>query len=135
MLDIPELNKALRVAPKTIKLSVKRLIQAKLITLSSYTVQRLPIYDVIPCSFYDAGDGYRRVSIPYRWGSGYKDIAQHRAIWSFYNGVIPEGYVIDQINGVRDDNRTENLRLATPAQNATNKSTKSKATSKSATGY
>lgn len=36
---------------------------------------------------------------------------------------------------VRDDNRTENLRLATPAQNATNKSTKSKATSKSATGY
>ncbi|WP_072060264.1 HNH endonuclease [Enterobacter sp. BIDMC92] len=88
-------------------------------------------YKGVPCAVYYVPDGYRRVSIPYRFGNGCKDVPEHRAIWSFYNGVIPSGYVIDHINGVRDDNRIENLRLATVQQNASNKSSKSK----TATGY
>lgn len=33
----------------------------------------------------------------------------HRLIWQYFNGDIPEGMIIDHINGVRDDNRIEIL--------------------------
>ena len=45
----------------------------------------------------------------------------HRYIWEMHNGAIPDGYIIDHINGVRDDNRLENLRLCTPSQNKMNR--------------
>ena len=48
-------------------------------------------------------------------------MAKHRDIWSEANGPIPEGMVIDHINGDDTDNRLENLRLATPPQNMWNK--------------
>lgn len=35
----------------------------------------------------------------------------HRIIWEMFNGAIPEGKEIDHINGVKSDNRIENLRL------------------------
>lgn len=41
----------------------------------------------------------------------------HRLIWQYFNGDIPEDKIIDHINGVRDDNRIENLRLADRSQN------------------
>ncbi len=41
----------------------------------------------------------------------------HRVIWEMFNGKIPEGKVIDHINGIKDDNRIENLRLTTQRQN------------------
>lgn len=37
----------------------------------------------------------------------------HRIIWIMLNGDIPDKMEIDHINGVRDDNRIENLRLVT----------------------
>jgi len=42
-------------------------------------------------------------------------------IWIMHHGDIPEGFFIDHINGVATDDRIENLRLATPEQNARNR--------------
>lgn len=41
----------------------------------------------------------------------------HRVIWEMHNGPIPKELTIDHINGVRDDNRIENLQLLTQTQN------------------
>ena len=49
---------------------------------------------------------------------------EHRLIWEMFNGTPPDGYDIDHINGVRSDNRIENLRLATRQQNLWNSRSK-----------
>lgn len=36
----------------------------------------------------------------------------HRLAWVYIYGSIPQGFTIDHINGIRDDNRLLNLRLA-----------------------
>ena len=43
-------------------------------------------------------------------------------IWTMHNGDIPEGMQIDHINGIRDDNRIENLRCASRDENMRNRS-------------
>jgi|LakMenEpi03Aug12_release.lakeMendotaPanAssembly.Ray.scaffolds.fasta_scaffold412168_1 hypothetical protein len=47
------------------------------------------------------------------------EYATHRLIWLYFTGLHPNGD-IDHINGVRSDNRFENLREATRAQNMQN---------------
>ena len=44
----------------------------------------------------------------------------HRVIWETFIGEIPEGYQIDHINTIRDDNRLENLRVVTRKENMNN---------------
>lgn len=51
--------------------------------------------------------------------SGRRHLA-HRIIWEMMNGAIPKGCEIDHVNGVRDDNRIENMRIATHEQNMRN---------------
>ncbi len=74
--------------------------------------------------------GYR-TERGYRWmgvSVGPRGAAQsfaaptHRVAWFLKTGEWPPAELqIDHINRVRDDNRWENLRLATPSQNAINR--------------
>lgn len=57
--------------------------------------------------------GYRRVKI---YG---REFAEHRLAWLFVYGVEPPNEV-DHVNGVRNDNRIFNLRLATRTENGRN---------------
>ena len=61
-----------------------------------------------------SGDsGYRVVKVD---GALYRE---HRLIWLYHYGVFPE-FQIDHINGVRHDNRIENLRDVTNLENHRN---------------
>jgi hypothetical protein len=57
-------------------------------------------------------DGYRQVRID---GGQYRE---HRLVWLWHHGDVPEQ--LDHINGVRDDNRIENLRPCNHSQNQYN---------------
>lgn len=77
-----------------------------------------------PCSWIKVGDragtvrsgGYRQV------GVRGKLIREHKLIWLMHGNDIPDGFELDHINNVRDDNRIENLRLATRGENSHNHS-------------
>jgi hypothetical protein len=45
---------------------------------------------------------------------------EHTLVWIMFYGSMPEG-IIDHINGIPNDNRIENLRIATNAQNLANR--------------
>ena len=47
----------------------------------------------------------------------YKAYQTHRFIYECYNGIIPEGKVIDHINNDKEHNRLYNLQLVTHQQN------------------
>jgi hypothetical protein len=64
-----------------------------------------------------ASNGYRQVQID---GTNYR---VHRIIYEMLVGEIERGCYIDHINGDKSDNRLENLRVATPAQNQANSKT------------
>jgi len=44
----------------------------------------------------------------------------HRLVLEAFVGPRPKGHECDHINGIRDDNRAENLRWATPKENVKN---------------
>ena len=43
----------------------------------------------------------------------------HKLVWLYHHGAYPSG-CIDHVNGIRNDNRIDNLRHATRAQNSQN---------------
>lgn len=65
-------------------------------------------------------EGYIRIRI------SNKELRAHRVIWIMFNGSIPEGILIDHIDGDKQNNRIENLRLANRTQNNVNSIGKSK---------
>lgn len=73
-------------------------------------------------SRYSAGDKVGSIGT-----SGYVEVGHngkllkaHRLIWEVCNGPIPDGMHIDHINGIRSDNRIENLRVVLHSENMKN---------------
>ena len=60
-----------------------------------------------------------RLRIPTTGKSVWFSVA--RLVWSSFKGPIPENYTIDHVNRDRQDDRIENLRLATHVQQARNR--------------
>jgi len=60
-------------------------------------------------------NGYMRLCL----ASGHKFV--HQIVYEAFNEAIPEGMDVDHINGIRDDNRVANLRIATRRENALNR--------------
>lgn len=56
--------------------------------------------------------GYEKVQ-----HNGVRAASVHRLVYEAVHGPIPEGLVINHINGIRDDNRPDNLEAVTYAEN------------------
>jgi hypothetical protein len=79
----------------------------------------------------ESKNGYLRASVS---GVGKETLKLvHRVIYEWHHGEIPEGMQIDHINGIKTDNRIENLRLVTRATNMRNRK-KSKKNTTGVTG-
>lgn len=62
--------------------------------------------------------GCKNLINTYRFKS--KTVGLHRAMWAWFHGEVPQGYVVDHINNKHDsieDYHLENLQLLTPKEN------------------
>lgn len=59
--------------------------------------------------------GYRRIHV--QINGKVRNVSVHRLIWTIANGPIPDGLQINHKNGIKDDNRLDNLELVTPSEN------------------
>ena len=66
-------------------------------------------------------NGYKSIGLYNEKEKKQKYFLVHRIIYETFKGEIPLGYQIDHINGLRDDNNLNNLRLLTVKENINNK--------------
>ena len=65
-------------------------------------------------------DPIRRQAVPKELRTnttGEFTLGVHRVVYAWFNGFIPNGLVVDHINGDKKDNHKDNLQLLTPQQN------------------
>lgn len=60
--------------------------------------------------------GYQSVYIKNTEGQG-KNLLVHRAVMAAFVGPVPDGHQINHKNGIKSDNRIENLEYITPSAN------------------
>lgn len=75
---------------------------------------------IVPCdrkrAEYKMPNGY--LSLQTSIGKKRLNISAHRLIWQYFFGDIPEHLEINHKNGLKDDNRPNNLELVTKSKNA-----------------
>ena len=62
-------------------------------------------------------NGYLFCSVRRHGQNGQKDYYVHRFVYECFNGIIPDGEVIDHVNNIKDDNRLCNLQVVTSSEN------------------
>ena len=72
---------------------------------------------LVLCNLNTDKDGYLTLKISKPKSSRVK---VHRLVYETFVDEIPQGYQIDHINTIKDDNRVENLRVVTPKENNNN---------------
>ena len=70
---------------------------------------------VAPCNAFNKMSGYRTLRLKKA------NYLQHRLAFVFMGEEIPEGMEVDHKNGIRHDNRWNNLRIATKSENQCNR--------------
>lgn len=70
-----------------------------------------------------AKDGYLVVTMQH------KTYRVHRIVWIILHGGIPEGKLVDHLDGNRENNRPDNLRLVDDSENSRNRAKRSDNTS------
>ena len=62
-------------------------------------------------------NGYMACTIRKYAQRGRKGYYVHRFVWECFNGLIPDGKIIDHVDNIKDDNRLCNLQLMTQKEN------------------
>ena len=62
-------------------------------------------------------NGYLFCMVRKHGQNGQKGYYVHRFVYECFNGIIPDGKVIDHVNNIKDDNRLCNLQLMTQQEN------------------
>lgn len=71
-----------------------------------------------------SGYGYYQVHF---WKDGKRKMfLVHRLVYEAFNGPIPDGLVIDHVDGCKTNNRLENLRVCTQKENSNNPVTRTR---------
>jgi len=65
---------------------------------------------------YTKDDLYLYITVHFKMNR--MDIRKHRMIYEYFNGAIPEGYVINHLDGNKQNNNITNLQMTTVKENA-----------------
>ena len=71
----------------------------------------------VPFSGRKQKSGYLKHGVRKHGQNGYKGFFVHRFVYECFNGIIPDGKVIDHVNNIKVDNRLCNLQLMTQQEN------------------